>query len=350
MRLFLRLVLVSVLLLLLASTGFFFWASAPVQPAATDRLLPYPVVPVAPGDTFTVMTWNIGYLSGMTNNLPTARTAAFVNGNLEAAIRLLADVQPDVVALQEIDFAAARSFDVNQADTLAKRGRFAAVAEAVNWDERYVPFPYGWPQDHFGRVRSGQAVLSRHPITGQERVVLERPPNPFWYDAFYLDRLAQVAEIDLGGQPLILINVHLEAWDVATRNRQAAHVQQLYQQYAAQYPVLVVGDFNSVLPQDTTALTAEDRAWLDGDRAAATLAQTPGLAEAFATLRQKTTGTYPADAPRYKIDHIFYSADRLQLLEAWVADSPTHPSDHRAVVVRFVRKALAAPPSERRSL
>jgi endonuclease/exonuclease/phosphatase family metal-dependent hydrolase len=114
--------------------------------------------------------------------------------------------------------------------------------------------------------------------------------------------------------------------------------------------VLVLGDFNSVLPQDTTALPAEDRAWLDGDRAAATLVQTPGLVEAFATLRQKTTGTYPADTPRYKIDHIFYSTDRLQLLDAWVADSPTHPSDHRAVVMRFVRKALAAPPSERGGL
>jgi endonuclease/exonuclease/phosphatase family metal-dependent hydrolase len=350
MRLFLRFLVVPFLFLLLAGVGWFFWASAPVQPAATDRLVPYPVVPAVPRDTFTVMTWNIGYLSGMTNNLPTERTEAFVNSNLEVAVRLLADVQPDVVALQEIDFAAARSFDVNQADTLAKRGRFAAVAEAVNWDERYVPFPYGWPQDHFGRVRSGQAVLSRHPITGQERVVLERPSNPFWYDAFYLDRLAQVVKIDLGGQPLILINVHLEAWDAPTRNRQAGHVQQLYQQYAAQYPVLVLGDFNSVLPQDTTALPAEDRAWLDGDRAAATLVQTPGLVEAFATLRQKTTGTYPADTPRYKIDHIFYSTDRLQLLDAWVADSPTHPSDHRAVVMRFVRKALAAPPSERGGL
>lgn len=331
-----RLVLGLLAGLLLLSGGLFLWASAPVQPTATERLVTYPAPPAAPKDTLTVMTWNIGYLSGMTNNLPTERTEAFVHGNLEAAVQLLDAVKPDVVALQEIDFAAVRSFDVNQADALARRGGFAASAEAVNWDERYVPFPYGWPQDHFGRVRSGQAVLSRYPLVRQERVVLERPPNPFWYDAFYLDRLAQVVEIDLGGQPLVVINVHLEAWDAPTRNRQAERVRQLYMQYAAQAPVLVVGDFNSLLPQDTTALTADDRAWLAGDRAAGVLQQTPGLAEAFARHPQKTTGTYPADSPRYHIDHIFYNPDRLQVLDAWIADRPEHPSDHRAVVTRLV--------------
>jgi hypothetical protein len=72
-------------------------------------------------------------------------------------------------------------------------------AIAINWDKRYVPFPY-WPiTQQFGRTLSGQSILSRFPIQNHERHVLDRVAGNNWiYNAFYLDRLAQVAEIVVG--------------------------------------------------------------------------------------------------------------------------------------------------------
>jgi endonuclease/exonuclease/phosphatase (EEP) superfamily protein YafD len=51
-----------------------------------------------------------------------------------------------------------------------------------------------------------------------------------------------------------------------------------------------------------------------------------------------TIGTYPTDAPSRKIDHIFYTPDRIEAISATVPETPSTPSDHRPVVMRFVMK------------
>ncbi|WP_457654146.1 endonuclease/exonuclease/phosphatase family protein [Rhodocaloribacter sp.] len=321
--------------------GFFLWArSSTLPPSAYATVTVYDEAPAAAPETLTVMTYNLGYLSGMTNNRPVARTERLFADNLAAAERLLASVRPDVAAFQEIDFGAARSFDVDQLDALARSGGFHAAARAVNWDKRYVPFPSLRPSMHFGRIRSGQAVLSRLPILAHERLVLERPPTPFYYDAFYLDRLAQVVRLD-AGEPIVVINVHLEAFDAATRNRQAERILALYRQYKDAYPVLLLGDFNSVLPEDRVRLPEELRTELEDDHAVEILRAEDGLREAFDGLAapERTpgaVGTFPSDTPRLKIDHIFFDADRIRPVEAYVVAGPDQPSDHRAVVMRFV--------------
>lgn len=324
---------------LLVLTGFFFWASSAVVDRTAQVALRQFGTPAPAADTFAVMTYNIGYLSGMTNNRPVDRSEALVAEHLTWASAMIQASGAEVVALQEIDFAAARSYDVDQLDTLAVLGGYHAAAAVVNWNRRYVPFPYGWPSQHFGRIVSGQGVLSRFPVLQQGRYSLQRPATPFYYDAFYLDRLAQVVLLDLG-QPLVVINVHLEAYDVPTRIKQAEQVRALYERYRADYAVLLVGDFNAVLPQDQArvAWADEDREWTHADRTAEILLAAPGLQEAFSGFTDSTMaqpGTFPADTPRLKIDHLFYDADRLEPLAAFVIDGPRQPSDHRAAVARF---------------
>ena len=50
-------------------------------------------------DTFSIMTYNIGYLSGMTNNLAVDRPKSLLDNNLKKASRLLINRAPDIVAL-----------------------------------------------------------------------------------------------------------------------------------------------------------------------------------------------------------------------------------------------------------
>ena len=342
-----RLVLILALLLT-ALAVFFFWASAStLSEAALSAQRAYPAPPAAPRDTLTVVTYNIGYLSGMTNNRPVVRSRALYKENMDAAAALLRHLDPDVVGFQEIDFGAARSFDVQQADVLARRLSYRAAAEAVNWDERYVPFPYGLPSVNFGRIVSGQSVLSRFPIASHERVVLARPPLPFYRDALYLDRLAQVVRLEVprpGGTttPLVVINVHLEAFDAGTREREIRTVRRLYDEYAATgAPVLLIGDFNSVMPAAKPTLRADLRADFAGDSTLALLTDPGGIASAFsdsAFARDAVPGTYPADAPNRTIDHIFFTPSRIRPLEAQVRCGPPEapPADHCAVALRLV--------------
>ena len=332
---------VALLVLIAAFVAFFFWASAGTRSASdlasTTR---YAAPPAAPHDTLSVMTYNIGYLSGMTNNEAVVRSESLYTANLDAAVQLLHRTDPDLIGFQEIDVGAARSFDVHQLDTLATHLGYAASATAINWDERYVPFPYSVnPAVHFGRVLSGQAVLSRYPIVRHERIELARTSRPFWSDAFYLDRLAQVTKVAIGADTLVVINVHLEAFEEATRETQAGEVRRIVERYPDR-PVLLIGDFNSVLPSVRDAHPPGVRQAFADDETLAILLEGTSLQPAFPdsayTAPMTAIGTYPTDTPSRKIDHIFYTPDRIRALDANVPETPGTPSDHRPVMMRFV--------------
>jgi endonuclease/exonuclease/phosphatase family metal-dependent hydrolase len=336
----------TLLILLAAVVAFFFWASAGTRP--TEELAvttTYAAEPASPHDTLSVMTYNIGYLSGMTNNEPVVRSESLYTANMDTAVQMLRRTDPDIIGFQEIDFGAARSFYVHQLDTLGTRLGYAASATAINWDERYVPFPYSAnPAIHFGRVLSGQAVLSRYPIVRHERIELARTSRPFWSDAFYLDRLAQVAEIAVGRDTLVVINVHLEAFEEATRETQAREVRRIVERYADR-PVLLIGDFNSILPSARDAHPPSEQSAFADDETLSILLDGTALRPAFPdsayAAPMAEIGTYPTDAPSRTIDHIFYTPDRIDAVSATVPETPSAPSDHRPVVMRFVMKSAA---------
>lgn len=337
------------LLLLLA--GFFFWASSGRLPDdALAQLKRYDAARApATRDTLTVVTYNIGYLSGMTNNEPVTRDPSLFRENMDAAAALIREANPDIVGFQEIDFGAARSMGVQQLDTLATRLGYARGAQAVNWDERYLPFPYSAdPAIHFGRVLSGQAVLSRYPIRRHRRVELARTSRPFWSDRFYLDRLAQVVVVDLGGQPLALVNVHLEAFEEATRETQAAEVRTLVRDLMDDgMPVLLIGDFNSVIPAAMPTMPPRERTAFAGDQTMARLTDGLDLQYAFpdSAYRADAPATYPADNPTRMIDHILYPPDHVAPVGARVlCGAPSSPpSDHCAVSLTFRLRASERP-------
>jgi endonuclease/exonuclease/phosphatase family metal-dependent hydrolase len=333
----------ALLSLLVLVAAIFFWASSG-RLSASERAQRKTYEAAASGpadrDTFTVMTYNIGYLSGMTNNEPVERDPSLFRENMDQAAALIRRVDPDFIGLQEIDFGAQRSQNVHQLDTLATRLGYPAAAQAVNWDKRYLPFPYWPPSVHFGDVLSGQAVLSRYPIRSHQRVELQRPPRPFWSDAFYLDRLAQVSIVDIGGWPLVIINVHLEAFDEATREEQARQIRTLYNHYEAkQVPILLIGDFNSMRPGDRSMVPPGQRPALTSDETMNIIMDELNLDTAVpesAVLTAGIRGTYPADDPKYKIDHIFYRRDRIKKTSAKIwCGAPSPPSDHCAVSLSF---------------
>lgn len=272
-------------------------------------------------DRITVVSYNIGYGSGLKNNLEPASEAE-VQANLQRMAADLQKLKPDLVFLQEVDFHSQRSFNVDQMRYLAEKLDLPHAAYVLTWNKNYVAWPYWPPERHFGRVVSGQAVLSRFPIQSQQLIEFPKPPNnPFWYNWFYLDRIVQHLILDLGGEQVSVYNLHLEAFSAATREEQIGQLGRLIK--ADPFPAkIAAGDFNLA---DPIVPNRED-----SDR------DSKGLLKVFAA----NTGLSPfkAEAAFYSmpssgayklIDHVFYSPHFRLEKAGNIADSTA--SDHLAV-------------------
>lgn len=321
---------------------FYSWASSGASALPPEKLSEIIVFPGPPtqsqgqGEVFTVMTYNIGYLSGMLNNLPIKTTKELFEENMQTTLQLLEKVEPDFIGFQEIDFHSRRSFYVDQVRSIAEKAGYKYAAVAVNWDKHYVPFPYWPPSVHFGKMLSGQAVLSRWPILSTQRFVLEKPAGrPFYYNALYLDRLIQVVKIKIKDKDIVILNVHLEAFDRETREKQAGKVLEMYRSFRNEYPVLVIGDLNSIPPD-----AAQKNNFLDEPDVDFTNDNTIGLflAEKSLSVTEPVTFTFPSDSPSRKLDHIFYNHDKITLIKAWVPER-INSSDHLPLVMQFSLKS-----------
>lgn len=309
---------------------FFVWASSGRLPESEYAQLrvneAYPLKTEA--NEFSVVSYNIGYLSGLTNNQAVRPEASLYEANLATAIAAIEPLAPDILALQEIDLDSRRSYQVDQVAALGEALAYPQRAIAINWDKRYVPFPFWPPTVHFGQILSGQAILSRWPIVEHERLVLDPVAgNPFFYNALYLDRLAQVAQVDVNGQIVVVINLHLEAFDRPTRQSQTDFVLALAETYAEQYPVLLLGDFNSALNREAEGTPRSIQTVLDSS-----VLQPVVPAADWAAPEQLT---YRSDTPEFKLDYIFYTPDRIELLEARVLTAAGAASDHLPVMMRW---------------
>jgi endonuclease/exonuclease/phosphatase family metal-dependent hydrolase len=316
---------------------FYFWGSASnYDSSGYDDIMVYnngktPLI----SDTLRVLTYNLGYLSGMSNNLPVIRTEKLFSDNLEKSKQLFAYIQPDFIGFQEIDFNAKRSYEVNQMEEFANANGYNYAAMAVNWDKKYVPFPYGGPNVHFGQIYSGQAIVSKYPILSNELKILRKPKShAFYYNAFYLDRIAQIDAIDINGKKVILINVHMEAFDVPTREKQAETLIKIYQEYANDYPVLLFGDFNSTPPNATQPYADETTMNM--------IFSVPGLKSAISDSLylsdEKAYFTYDSETPYLKIDYIFYNSDKVEAIDGRIVTEAGEISDHLPVMLSFVLK------------
>lgn len=316
--------------LVLGLVVFYIWATSGSYPREKyTEILTYDVEVSEPrGDVLSLVSYNIGYLSGLTNQEAVERPKTLFDGHLADAIAALRPLNPDIIALQEIDIASKRSYNVNQLEALANDLGLTHAGLAINWNKNYVPFPY-WPiSAHFGKIVSGQAVLSRYPVTKNERVVLGKVASrPFFYNAVYLDRLAQVTQVDINERSLIVINVHLEAFDNPTRFNQTRAVREMAETYAQDYPVLLVGDFNSALNRPE-----------EGERSIEIMAESALFTSAVSRDQWTEQPTFPSKPPEYKLDYVFYTPTTIELNDTRVVTEVATASDHLPLLMTFTLK------------
>lgn len=234
--------------------------------------------------------WSATSLRVMTYNLRFGELADF-----DSLAKQINDLNPDFVALQEIDVftkrkAAPEMNGKNMVNELAsKTGMFGIYARTINFAGGYY----------------GIAILSKYPCIKSERFML---PNPRNTEQRCL--LKGVFELN-DSQNIIFACTHLDVKSAETRKLQADFILQNIQQDSI--PVILGGDFNAT-PNENSI----DEIMLKMDNISG---------EGF---------TFPASVPDRKIDYIF-SAPKGKCKVKHTEVINTTQSDHRAVfsVIEF---------------
>jgi endonuclease/exonuclease/phosphatase family metal-dependent hydrolase len=237
-----------------------------------------------------IITYNVHRCVGTDRRLDVGRVA-----------EVIARLQPDIVALQELDVGRARTGGVDQAHQIARRLKMAfhfhpalRVEEELYGDAILTTYP--------------ERLIQTGPLPGHPAIPRLEPRGAVWL----------AAEID--GKPVQIINTHLGL---------VPKEQQIQARWLAgqtwlghpmrQGPSILLGDFNA------TGSSVVYRTLCAKLAAARRLAP-----------NKAPTSTFPSALPVLRIDHIFVSPE-IKVLNVFAPFDPLTriASDHLPLVMDF---------------
>ena len=237
-----------------------------------------------------ILTYNVHRCVGMDRRLDVGRVAG-----------VIAALEPDIVALQELDVGRARTGGVDQAHEIALRlgmtWRFNAAVRVE--EEQY-----------------GDAILTSYP----ERLI-KAAPLPGLNPALRLEpRGALWIAVDIDGTEVQVMNTHLGLAPTEQQLQAAAIAgPDWLEREGCTAPTILLGDFNatrtSVVYRTLTRRLADAR---------------------LTAPTRRSTSTFPSRLPFLRIDHVFVS-DGVKVLDV---DAPYSAgtrlaSDHLPLVMDF---------------
>jgi len=268
-----------------------------------------------------LMTYNIGFSAGLDGLLGAVHSNSKITKNLEAISRCVNRYQPDILAVQEIDIKSKRSCFINEVDYIKKACQFSYVAIAITWDCFYVPYPISFNfKAHFGRTKAANVIFSNDPLIENKTLVFNKPKdNPWWYNLFYLNRIAQFVTVQHpSGQYFDIVNVQLDAFHSQERNTQLAQI--LSRLKTLKNPHILCGDMNSIPEfQQKKAPFIDDPEIDYSSTVMETLSKRYEITPHY--------NTYPSHAPNRQLDYILCSKG-LTRQSLDVAHVEGYPSDH----------------------
>ena len=163
--------------------------------------------------------------------------------NINGDIKLLNDINPDFIFLQEVDTPCYRSKDVDQVSMFESAFNTYASSYAINYHSSFIMLPIN---DPMGIGNSGILALSRFHMESSLRRSL--PIDMGFIEKFIdLDRCINLMRYKVNGKELVMINVHLSAYDKGgeSRKKQIALLNEiLKEEHDLGNYVIVGGDFN----------------------------------------------------------------------------------------------------------
>ena len=209
--------------------------------------------------------------------------------DLDKIASVIHETDPDLVALQEVDFKTRRAKNYDLATELGWRTKMAPLFGIA------MPFDGG---------AYGEGILSKLPIIASENIAL--PHSPGNEPRAALSVLIELAS----GYTIRFIGTHLEHQvNNSDRIDQVKKINEVFS--ADKYPGILAGDLNDT--PNSKAISILKEYWTDSSEETSFL-------------------TYPSDVPNRKIDYILFSpTEKWEIIESRpVCDSIA--SDHCAVL------------------
>jgi endonuclease/exonuclease/phosphatase family metal-dependent hydrolase len=211
--------------------------------------------------------------------------------DLDLIARKISDANPDLVALQEVDFRTVRAMGYD-------------LATELGWRTKMAPL-FGRAMYYSGG-EYGDAILSKYSFLKTRNVPLPFTPGNEPRTAL------QVVIVIPSGDTIAFVGTHLD--HLHAENDRIAQVTKINEEFArGSYPVILAGDLNAQ-PESNPVRILEEM-WSSAKDAGT------------------TDPTFPSDDPQVKIDYVMYHpVNQWKTLETRViCDSIA--SDHCAFLV-----------------
>ena len=249
-----------------------------------------------------LLTFNIAHARGL-NPIQGLTSLRKLRLNLRKIARLLDQLKPDIVALQEIDECSRWAGNFDHLDYLRLHAGYPHAVFGINTRRQGLI-----------NLCYGNAFLSRHPIAATETVVFGQ--RSVGEKGFLF------AEFDLGGRLIPVVNLHLHFSSREHRIRQLGRLlawlrdQQRSRRAHWHVPPLICGDFNNpgTSPDATAALLSHLSDYHDY------------------VLHPVKGRTFPSPLPSRLLDFVFLPPACLSVRSEIVL---SFVSDHRPVLVDF---------------
>ena len=237
-----------------------------------------------------IVTYNVHRCVGNDRHLDVGRIAT-----------VLAGLNPDIVALQELDVGRARTDHVDQAHEIGQLLNMAC---------------HFHPALHVEEERYGDAILTSFPerlikaqaLPGHDRIRSLEPRGALW------------VEVEIEGQAVQIINSHLGLVPREQRIQARCLAGPDWLDHPDHRPpTILLGDFNATA---TSVVYHTFTAKLEAARRLAPV--------------RSPTSTYPSPLPVLRIDHVFVSSD-VDVLDVSAPFTPLTrvASDHLPLVMDF---------------
>lgn len=205
--------------------------------------------------------------------------------DLDAIAKVIMDVNPDFVAMQEVDFKTNRAKQYDLVTELGWRTKLAPLfARAMKYDGGEY----------------GEGILTKYSILSSRNVALPHAEGKE-------PRAAVEIVTTIAEDTIAFVGTHLEhTRDETDRVAQAKKINEVFSKNT--YPTILAGDLNAEPGSETINLLEE--VW------------------ASAYNKENPQPTYPSDNPRIKIDYVmFFPKHRWRIVDVQVIDNKI-ASDH----------------------
>lgn len=231
------------------------------------------------GDTLRILAYNIHHGEGMDLKL-----------DLERIAKLIRDLNPDLVALQEIDSVVTRTEGVNQAEVLGQLTNMQSVFG------EFMPYQGG---------KYGMAAMSKWPIVESTNHRLPDGTEP-------RSALGLRVTSPKTGRELHFVSIHFYETE-AERLAQAEALAAAYEMVDS--PVILAGDYNSEPDSPVIAFLAQQWGFVD---------------------KGENRFTFSSFDPVKEIDYFALRPfDSFRVLDQFLVDEPV-ASDHKPLFIELV--------------